>query len=142
VVPRNIRPPIVVSDKLSVISLLEIMQDFTKLQIWQRSVDLAKDIYELTRLFPTEELYGITSQMRRCSTSVSANISEGSGRSTNKDFKNFLSISIGSLNELYTFIEISYKIEYIDLRKKEIFQKEIEELKRMIFTFHRNLKTT
>lgn len=118
------------------------MQDFTKLQIWQRSVDLAKDIYELTRLFPTEELYGITSQMRRCSTSVSANISEGSGRSTNKDFKNFLSISIGSLNELYTFIEISYKIEYIDLRKKEIFQKEIEELKRMIFTFHRNLKTT
>jgi len=66
------------------------MHNFRELKIWQRSMDLAEMVYKLTDSFPREEKYGLSSQLQRCSVSISSNISEGAGRATNKQFKYFL----------------------------------------------------
>lgn len=76
--------------------------DYTDLEVWKESRKLANHIYELTKSFPKEELYGITNQIRRCAVSVPSNIAEGCGRQTAKDTIHFLHISRGSLYELET----------------------------------------
>lgn len=115
------------------------MHDFKKLKIWQRSKDLSVSIYQITSDFPKHEVYGLTSQIRRAATSVAANIAEGSGRGTSKDFSNFLAIALGSLNELYTFTDIALALEYITKSDFESISKETEELRNMIFIFRKNL---
>ena len=89
-----------------------------ELDVWKKSTLLAKRIYKLTREFPKEEIYGITSQLRRASVSVSTNIAEGSARKGNKEFIQFLHISLGSLAELETLIIISRKIDYLSEKQK------------------------
>jgi len=71
------------------------MNNYKELKIWQKSVDLAVHVYEITKSFPKEEIYGLTSQLRRSAISISSNIAEGAGRNTKKDFSNFLGISYG-----------------------------------------------
>ena len=78
------------------------MHNFRELKIWQRSIDLAETVYKTTCDFPKEEKYGLISQLRRCSVSVPSNISEGAGRATNKQFKYFVEISMGSCDDLQT----------------------------------------
>lgn len=78
------------------------MKDFKSLKVWQKGIKLVIEIYKSTKHFPQEELYGLTSQMRRSSVSIPSNIAEGSGRSSDKDFHRFLEISIGSAFELET----------------------------------------
>ena len=78
-------------------------RSFRGLVVWRQAMDLARDCYFLTQRFPREELYGLTNQIRRAATSVPANIAEGSGRSTRKDYVNFLRIAQGSLRELQTY---------------------------------------
>jgi four helix bundle protein len=87
--------------------------DAQNLEIWKISMELTTKIYKLTETFPKEEIYGITSQIRRCAVSIPSNIAEGKGRRTNKDFINFLYIAKGSLNELQTQIIIANNLEYI-----------------------------
>jgi four helix bundle protein len=85
-----------------------------RLVAWQRSMELVVLIYDLTKKFPREEIYGLSSQLRRAAVSVPSNISEGAaGRSTDQ-FKNFLGIAIGSLNEVSTQLEIAYRVGYLD----------------------------
>jgi four helix bundle protein len=85
-----------------------------RLVAWQKSMELVVLIYDLTKRFPKEEIYGLTSQLRRAAVSVPSNISEGAaGRSTDQ-FKNFLGIAIGSLNEVSTQVEIAYRVGYLD----------------------------
>ncbi|MEP7104030.1 MAG: four helix bundle protein [Candidatus Dojkabacteria bacterium] len=115
------------------------MQDFTKMNIWKRSLDLSVEIYRITKTFPESEKYGLISQIRRCSTSVPANIAEGAGRRTKKDFINFMNIAVGSLNELFTFIEISFKLLLIKEDTKIKIQSEIIEIRKMIYSFQKNL---
>lgn len=74
--------------------------NFRKLRIWQDAIVIVEQTYLITRKMPKEELYGLTSQMRRASNSMPLNIAEGSGRRTEKDFSNFIDISLGSSNEL------------------------------------------
>lgn len=81
--------------------------------VWKESVELVKEIYDLTANFPKEEIYSLTNRIRRLAISVPSNIAEGAARTTNKEFINFLSISRGSLSELETQIIISKKIGYI-----------------------------
>ena len=83
------------------------MHHFRELKIWQRSMDVAETIYRLTDSFPKDERFGIISQLRRCSVSIPSNISEGAGRNTNRQFKHFLEMSMGSCNELQTQLELS-----------------------------------
>ena len=76
------------------------MKDFRDLKVWHKSHSLALKIYKATSKFPRSELYGLTSQIRRASTSISANIAEGCGRKGNLEFARFLQISMGSASEL------------------------------------------
>jgi four helix bundle protein len=85
-----------------------------RLLAWQKSMELVVLIYDLTKKFPKEEIYGLTSQMRRAAISVPSNISEGAAGRSTEQFKNFLSIAIGSLNELNTQLEIALRIGYLN----------------------------
>ena len=83
------------------------------LRVWQESVDLVTDIYRVTSNFPRNEIYGLTSQMRRAAVSVPSNIAEGAARTSNKEFLQFLSIARGSLSELETQIMISLNLGFL-----------------------------
>jgi four helix bundle protein len=90
---------------------------FTKchedLEIWKLSIKLVKETYKVTKSFPEEEKFVLTSQMRRASISIPSNIAEGAGRRSKKEFSNFLSIALGSLTELETQYIISNELEYL-----------------------------
>ena len=84
------------------------------LKAWQQAMELVTDIYAATSLFPVQEQYGLTSQMRRAAVSVSANIAEGFARNGNKELLHFLSISAGSLSELDTLVELAARLCYLN----------------------------
>ena len=84
-----------------------------RLDVWQKSIELVQNIYELTKNFPSSEIYGLTSQMRRAVISIPSNISEGAARQTKKEFIQFLHVAQGSLSELDTHLEIAKRLGYI-----------------------------
>ena len=86
---------------------------YRNLVVWQKAMELAKKVYLVTRNFPEEEIYALTSQVRRSAVSVPGNIAEGKGRGTGKEFIQFLRIALGSLYELQTQLELSMRIGYI-----------------------------
>ena len=90
---------------------------YKNLTVYQKADDLAVLVYLATRGFPKDELFGLTSQMRRCAVSVPANIVEGCGRRTKKDQAQFYYIARGSLNELEYYIDLAYKLKYVDEKK-------------------------
>lgn len=111
------------------------IQNFKDLIVWQKSVDLSVLIYEITEGFPREEMYGITSQMRRAAISIASNIAEGKQRGTRKDFVNFLRIAKGSASELETQIIISKKLNF----SKEINYSKIENILEEVIRMLRGL---
>ena len=111
------------------------MHNFKELNIWKRSVDLAVDVYHLTKSFPKEEKFGLTSQITRSAVSVPSNIAEGSGRNTNKDFNNFLGIALGSSFELETQLIIANKIGILKNDSFNSISKETIEVQKMINGF-------
>ncbi|WP_322971822.1 four helix bundle protein [Faecalibacter sp. LW9] len=100
------------------------------LKVWQESITLVEDIYQLTAKFPKEELFGLTSQMRRASISISSNIAEGAGRKGKSEFTRFLYISLGSLSELDTQLEIAIRLKYI--KDDKVVRERIYFIKNMI----------
>lgn len=94
-------------------SLIATKFKFENLKVWQKSIDLCEFIYRISKEFPTEEKFGLQSQIRRAAVSVSLNIAEGSGRSTNKDFRKFLHDSLGSLREVVSALHIALRLKYI-----------------------------
>lgn len=113
---------------------------FEKLRIWQESMILVKEIYKCTSTFPKQERYDLTSQMRRAAISIPSNIAEGSQRTTNKDFANFISIAKGSLAELRTQIHIAEGLEYIGKEKANEVLLRIEDINKMLYSFLQTLK--
>jgi len=109
--------------------------DYTDLEVWKESRKLANHIYELTKSFPKEELYGIINQIRRCAVSVPSNIAEGCGRQTAKDTIHFLHISRGSLYELETQCFIALDQGYITQIKFDQIFESIQSLKRLLNGF-------
>ncbi|MEO9482305.1 MAG: four helix bundle protein [Ekhidna sp.] len=101
------------------------MHDFRKLDVWEKSMQLATNIYDLTSEYPDTEKYGLISQMRRSSISIPSNIAEGAGRSHNKEFAQFLSISMGSAFELETQLLLSIRLNLV---KKENVKHILDEL--------------
>jgi four helix bundle protein len=89
------------------------MRDYTKIEAWKLADDLTVAVYQATQTFPREEIYGLTSQLRRASYSVPANIVEGSSRESQKDYLHFLYISRGSLSETQYFIHLSRRLGYV-----------------------------
>ena len=89
------------------------MRDYTKIEAWKRSDDLTVAIYERSRTFPKEEIYGLTAQLRRAADSVPANIVEGSARESKRDYLHFLYIARGSLSETQYFLHLSHRLGYL-----------------------------
>ena len=98
------------------------MRDYTKIDAWRLGDDLTVAIYERTRWFPKEELYGLTSQLRRASYSVPANIVEGSSRESRRDDLHFLYIARGSLSETQYFVHLAQRLGYLSADEAEAFQ--------------------
>jgi four helix bundle protein len=115
------------------------MRDFSKLSIWQKSHDLTLKIYALTKSFPKEEIFGLSSQMRRSASSIPTNIAEGCGRSSNPQLKHFLDISIGSASELEYQIILSKDLNYISLIIFNELQPIVTEVRKMIHAYRLKL---
>ena len=115
------------------------MHNYNNLQIWQQAMDLVEDIYKLTASFPTEEKFGIVSQMTRAAVSIPSNIAEGAGRNSDKDFAHFISIAIGSLYELNTQIVLSERLGYINQIQSQELQKKLDNLQRKSVSFKSKL---
>jgi four helix bundle protein len=111
------------------------MRDFKKLDIWKRSHQLTLAIYKITKQYPKEELFGLTSQMRRSSSSIPTNIAEGCGRGTNTQLKHFLEISIGSNSELEYQLILSKDLEYISEDIFNHYSEETIQVRRMIYGY-------
>lgn len=92
---------------------MSLIKSYRDLIVWQKSIELVKRIYLITQVFPREEIFGLTSQMRRSAVSIPSNIAEGYGRHSTGDYIRFLHISVGSLYELQTQVEISFQLKYI-----------------------------
>jgi four helix bundle protein len=90
------------------------VRDFRKIKAWQRADDLAAAVYEVSKSFPREEIYGLTSQIRRAASSVPANIVEGASRESAKDYAHFLAIARGSLAETQYFLHLAKRLGYVN----------------------------
>lgn len=112
---------------------------FRDLKVWQRSMRLVTDIYQATADFPSEEKYGLTSQLRRAAVSIPANIAEGSGRETTRDNLRFLSIAQGSIAEVETLLEISIDLGLLTNDTIESTFIELQEIARMLRGLRRTL---
>jgi four helix bundle protein len=111
-----------------------------KLIAWQKCMDLVVLVYETTQRFPKEETYGLVSQMRRASVSAPSNIAEGAAGRSKDQFKNFLGIAIGSLNELNTQLEISLRIGYLKKDDHDRTQKLLDECLAVTYGLKRSLE--
>lgn len=115
-------------------------KDHTGLHAWQLAMELTEDVYRITRNYPTEELYGLTSQMRRSAMSIPSNIAEGHGRMSPGDFQRFLSIAHGSLRELETQLELSTRFGYVAGDSAQRLRHKMSELGRTINGLYRSLE--
>lgn len=111
------------------------MIDFKTLQIWQRSHFLVLDIYKASQIFPKEELYILTAQLRRAAVSVPSNIAEGCGRNSDGELARFLTIAMGSTAELEYQILLAKDLGYIETDNYETINNEIIEIRKMINSF-------
>jgi four helix bundle protein len=108
------------------------IKSYKDLKIWKRSIELVKNIYDITSLFPNEELYGLTSQIRRSGISIPSNIAEGFTRYYNKEFRQFLYIALGSCAELETQVIIANRLNYLDADIKSKISNDLEIICKMI----------
>ena len=115
------------------------MRPHEKLDVWKRAIDFVVTVYKMTESFPRDERFGLISQIRRAAVSVAANIAEGAGRHTSKEFKYFLSNAQGSVSELATELLIAQRLGYL---RKETFDngnQELTSIGRMILGLSRSL---
>ncbi|UMB60317.1 four helix bundle protein [Lutibacter sp. A80] len=115
------------------------MRDFKKYEIWKLSHKLTLDIYELTNDYPKNEIYGLTSQIRRACSSIPTNISEGCGRDSDAEFNRFLTIALGSANETEYLIILSKDLNYITEEKSVYLLKQINLIKRKTYQLKQKL---
>ncbi len=118
------------------------MHRFEDLKIWDKAMEVAKMVYELSACFPQEERYGLTSQIRRSAVSVPSNIAEGAGRNTNGEFKNFLGIANGSSNELLTQLVLSYRLNFVEENKVLPIIENLKEVQKMNYSLIKSLIKT
>lgn len=107
------------------------MKDHKDLDVWKQSMLLAEDVYALTKEFPSEEKYGLSSQIKRAVVSIPSNIAEGAGRKGDKEFIQFLYIAMSSLSELETQLILSERLQFVN--SIEIHLNQIEKIRKMLF---------
>ena len=118
------------------------MKTHRDLKVWNNSINLVTTVYKITNDFPKEEMFGITSQMRRAAVSIPSNIAEGAARNSTKEFNNFLSFALGSASELETQILISKNLNYLNSSNSEKLLNDLNEIQKMIQGLMKNLKST
>jgi len=113
------------------------MKNFRDLQVWSRAHEMTLSVYRETSHFPREELFGLTSQMRRCSASIAANIAEGCGRRGNAELHRFLQIALGSASELEYHLLLARDLQYLESSAYEKLNGAVEEIKKMLYSLAR-----
>ena len=116
------------------------MKDFRQLKVWQKSHELTLVLYKLTASFPREETYGLTAQVRRAASSISANLAEGCGRNGDAELARFCSIASGSASELEYHLLLARDLKFIKTADYELVAEQTIELKRMLSALIQRLK--
>lgn len=116
------------------------MKNYQELNIWKKGIELVKAVYALSKQFPSEEKFGIISQLTRGSVSIAANIAEGSSRSSDKDYARFIQIALGSAFEVQTYLIIAKEMKWSTSENIEIIELLLEEEIKMLHAFSRKLR--
>jgi len=118
----------------------EKSRTFRDLRVWKLSIDFVREIYRLTNRFPNAETFGLTSQIRRAAVSIPSNIAEGQGRKSSREFKQFLSVAVGSLAELETQLIIAQEIDYLTKEELKPLIVALDDIRKMIKSLALTLK--
>ena len=111
-----------------------------KLDVWQKSMELVREIYQITSALPKNEEYGLSSQMRRAAVSVPSNLAEGAARKGKNEFKQFLNIAQGSLSELDTQVELAHMLDYMASERHRELMTKMTEISKMLYGLSNALK--
>ena len=111
-----------------------------KLDVWKKSMDFVKHVYQVTETFPKAEIYGLSSQMRRAAVSIPSNLAEGAGRKGKKEFSQYLNIAQGSISEIDTQIELSFILNFIEKDLYIDLMDELNTISKMLFGLTRSLQ--
>lgn len=114
--------------------LVMTIHNFRELVAWQKAMQLTKDVYVMTKAFPTNEQYGLVSQVQRAVVSIPSNIAEGAGRPTQKELVHFLSFSLGSAYELETELLLAYELNYITSEQSQQINAKIVEVQKLVYS--------
>ena len=117
------------------------MRDFRKIQVWQKAHEVTLRLYKVTSSFPKEELYGLTSQIRRAAASIPANIAEGCGRDSQTELARFVHIASGSASELDYHLLLAHDLGFIDKGNYQELNNLLSEIKRMLHGFERTVSS-
>ncbi|MGY6562480.1 MAG: four helix bundle protein [Luteibaculaceae bacterium] len=115
------------------------MGNFKNLEVWKNSRALVKEIYLVTKEFPDAEKFGLTNQLRRAAISISANIAEGSGRNTDKDFRHFLTMSLGSTHEVECLLILSNDLNFLNAEDFENLEGKTIQIQKQLNSFIKKL---
>jgi len=116
------------------------LKNFKQLKVWQKAHHVTLDIYKATRKFPKEELYGLTSQIRRAASSIAANIAEGCGRTGDAELARFLQISMGFASEMEYHLLLAHDLELLDAQSFHSLSGDVTEIKRMLSSLIKKLR--
>ncbi|WP_234989096.1 four helix bundle protein [Fibrobacter sp. UWB15] len=116
-------------------------QGYRDLVVWQQAMNVAVETYRLTSAFPKDEMFGLTSQMRRAAVSIASNIAEGEGRKSRNEFSHFLGIALGSKSELETQIVLSEPVNLLKTSETESIKKSLDDIWKMLTALRRKLGT-
>ncbi len=108
------------------------IRNFRDLEIWKKGIEIVKDAYTTTRSFPRDEVFGLTSQMRRSAVSIPSNVAEGFNRFHDKEYQHFLYVALGSCAELETQVEIAAELKYLGANAKATILEKLDHESRMI----------
>ena len=118
------------------------MQDYRKLIVWQKAHELVLKIYKATSFFPREEMYSLVNQIRRAAVSIPSNISEGCGRYGNRELKQFMSIAMGSANEVEYQLLLAKDLGYIAIENYNALSRDIIEIRKMLASYIKRIAET
>ena len=122
--------------------MIDNIQNYKDLVVWQRSMTLCELVYKYVKTFPTDEKFGITSQIKRCAVSIPSNISEGKARGGIKEYIHFLYIALGSASELQTQLELSYRLGFLKEIEYTVTNEMLVEILKMLHGLISKLKQT
>jgi len=120
---------------------INVMHRYKDLTAWKVAISIVKDIYLITEKFPKHEQFGLTNQIRRAAVSIPSNIAEGAGKNTPGDFKRFLSIAMGSCNEVETQLIISKELGYVEDIDCNMAEEKLQRVQNMLFNLQKSLRT-